>query len=407
MKKLRYFTLFAAITVVFPHDNIVRADSTADQLRTQETHQQQLRSQTQQIGQQIGLIISEFDRNGMGNGQDVKTLRAIQSVLGQLGDEQMQKVIVLLQQARGARDGGLNDEKQAFLTQQGIIGEFRDLLAQFEKEQSIFELADRFDHLAKRQAANLRSAVDLAYAAAGKRTDQLDSITLAALQTQQSEQTSIATEVKEALDSANSMLTNASGADADQLNKALAKAQTAHLAASVSAAASDLLTGDLFRAAGGEKDARDTLRELADLLSPPKTPLETRKDQLAKVEAELQKEKEIAQQTKSPRPNTPPGIALRQADHQQAANVDDTDDSRKKLANVSPTAAGALKEAEAKMQEARTDAAQHRRDRTAQTICSLRRTRFSSRSPRPKATPPTSPLVRATNSRRRSNCSIR
>jgi hypothetical protein len=365
-KRLHVFSVaLAAATCAVPLVSIAHADS-AEQLRTQQAHQQELRTQTQQIAQQIELIIREFDRNGMGQGQDVKTLRSMSSMLSQLSDEQMQKVIVLLQQARGASDGGLNDEKQAYLTQQGIIGQFRGLLDEFQKEQSLYELADRFDRLAKRQASNLRSLVELAQVSVGKRLDQLDAPAAAALDAQHAEQASIAAEVIDALQSARSLMIDASGAEAEQLNKALASAQTDHLSTTVAAAASDLQAGDLFRAAGGEKDARDTLREAADLLAPPKTALEIKQDQLAKIDAELQQQKAIADQTRSPAPSESARAELHQVDRVQAANVDDTDQSRQKLQNISPVVAQALKQAESRMQQTRGDLAQHRRDRGAQ-----------------------------------------
>jgi trimeric autotransporter adhesin len=362
-RRFRTSLLISACLLTWPRT--MRADSPADQLRTQESHEQQLRSQTQTIAQQIDLIISEFDRNGMGHGQDVKTLRSIRAVLGELSDEQMQKVIVLLQQARGASDGGLTDEKQAYSAQQGIIGQFRDLLNQYEKDKSLYELSDRFDRLAKRQAANLRSAVDLAQTSAGKKVDQLDAAASAALATQQSEQASLAGETTDALSAAKGLLDSLGGADADQLNKALAAANSAHLFTMISAAAADLQTDDLFRASGEEKDARDTLRELTDLLSPPKDALEVKKDQLAKVEALLERQKEIVDQTRARALQKSAAIPLRDIDRPQAANVDDTDDSRRKLANLSPEVADTLKQAENKMQRARGDNAQHRRDQSA------------------------------------------
>ena len=342
------------------------ADSAADQLRTQEARQEQVRSHTQQIAQQIDLVVSEFERNGMGEGQDVKTLRAIRAVLAQLSNEQMQRVILLLQQARSANDGGISDEKQAYLTQQGILAQFRELLDQYDKDKSVYELADRLDRLAKRQALNLSATVEVAQAAMGKRLDQLDPATLAAIETQQSEQISIASEVKDAQAVMKSVINDASGTDVDQLNKALARAQTTHLSATVLSAASDLQSADLFRAAGGEKDARDTLRDLTDLLSPPKGTLEIKKDQLATIESELEKQREIVDRTKSTVSDNATEAARRQTDRSEAASVDDTDQTRKKLANLSPAVADLVKQAESNMQQVRADIAQHHRDRAAE-----------------------------------------
>ena len=73
--------------------------SPTDRILQQELKQQQIRSTTQRVKEQLGAIIAEFDRNGIG-GEDVKVLRAIRSVLGKLTEKDMEKVLQLLQQSR-------------------------------------------------------------------------------------------------------------------------------------------------------------------------------------------------------------------------------------------------------------------------------------------------------------------
>src|SRR5262245_22899358 len=58
--------------------------STSDQLREAETGQQQVRTRTQSVAGQIDGILSEFESNGIGDNEDVKTLRAVRGVLGSL-----------------------------------------------------------------------------------------------------------------------------------------------------------------------------------------------------------------------------------------------------------------------------------------------------------------------------------
>ena len=48
-------------------------------------------------------ILSEFDLNGI-SGEDVKVLRAIRSVLNRLTDQEMQRVLQMLTEARQAPD---------------------------------------------------------------------------------------------------------------------------------------------------------------------------------------------------------------------------------------------------------------------------------------------------------------
>src|SRR5689334_10164375 len=74
-------------------------------VRDSERKQQMIRTQTQRLGDELGSIITEFENNGMGQGEDVKVLRAIKSVLGNLSDKDMARVIELLGSARGGDAG--------------------------------------------------------------------------------------------------------------------------------------------------------------------------------------------------------------------------------------------------------------------------------------------------------------
>src|SRR4051794_33295797 len=65
----------------------------AQRVRETERKQQTIRTQTQRLGEELTAIITEFDNNGMGQGEDVKVLRAIKSVLGNLSDREMARVI--------------------------------------------------------------------------------------------------------------------------------------------------------------------------------------------------------------------------------------------------------------------------------------------------------------------------
>src|SRR5438067_8520212 len=62
-------------------------------VRESERKQQMIRTSTQHIGEDLASIITEFENNGMGEGEDVKVLRAIKSVLGKLSDKEMARVI--------------------------------------------------------------------------------------------------------------------------------------------------------------------------------------------------------------------------------------------------------------------------------------------------------------------------
>src|SRR5438105_11009360 len=99
-------------------------------VRESERKQQIIRTQTQRIGDELTSIIAEFENNGMGQGEDVKVLRAIKNVLGKLSDKEMARVIDLLGAARGGDDAAKTKSKvaEAFGGQKTIVVEFRQLL---------------------------------------------------------------------------------------------------------------------------------------------------------------------------------------------------------------------------------------------------------------------------------------
>ena len=73
-------------------------------IRNAEIRQQQLRMQVAEVAQQLEALIGEFDRNGLGDGDEVRTLRALHGAVGSLSESEMQRVVALLQQSRGAAD---------------------------------------------------------------------------------------------------------------------------------------------------------------------------------------------------------------------------------------------------------------------------------------------------------------
>src|SRR3954470_25063499 len=96
-------------------------------VRDTERKQQMIRTQTQRLGEDLTAIITEFENNGMGEGEDVKVLRAIKGVLGKLSDKEMARVIELLGSARAGTDAAQTKTKvaQAFGGQKTIVVELR------------------------------------------------------------------------------------------------------------------------------------------------------------------------------------------------------------------------------------------------------------------------------------------
>src|SRR5437773_4171847 len=127
--------LLASLTAVAAEPN-TQPTSPADRFLQQEQKQQQIRATTQRVGEQLGAIIAEFDRNGI-SGEDVKVLRAIRSVLGKLTEKDMEKVLQLLQQSRQARDpaSSTHTATDAYAGQRMILTQLNQLVLEYQRQQ--------------------------------------------------------------------------------------------------------------------------------------------------------------------------------------------------------------------------------------------------------------------------------
>src|SRR5258705_9417375 len=103
--------------------------SANDRILQQELKQQQIRTTTQRVGDQLETIIAEFDRNGIA-GEDVKVLKAIRGVLGKLTQKDMEMVIGFLQEARTSNDPSAASRKasDAYAGQKTIITQLKQLV---------------------------------------------------------------------------------------------------------------------------------------------------------------------------------------------------------------------------------------------------------------------------------------
>src|SRR5258705_12613910 len=148
--------------------------SANDRILQQELKQQQIRTTTQRVGDQLESIIAEFDRNGIA-GEDVKVLRAIRGVLGKLTDKDMDKVIAFLQQARtGDPSTSTKNASDAYASQKRIITQLKQLVLEYQQQQALYEISIRLKELATRQSANMGLGVWLAKTTEGKVHTALD-----------------------------------------------------------------------------------------------------------------------------------------------------------------------------------------------------------------------------------------
>ena len=141
----------------------------SDRILQQELKQQQIRTTTQRVADQLTAIIEEFDRNGIA-GEDVKVLQAIRGVLSQLTAKEMEKVVGFLQQARTADDPNASTRiaSDAYAGQKMIITQLKQLVLEYQRQQALYDLSLRFKEFAARESAFMWQAVQLARKTEGR-----------------------------------------------------------------------------------------------------------------------------------------------------------------------------------------------------------------------------------------------
>jgi len=195
---LQAFGLLVCLTAsaLFPAAALAADSRLGAGVQQSADQQAQIRASTEKVRQELGILIDELDRNGIG-GEDVKTLHAIQNILGVLSDKDMDAIIQLLQQARAAGDTPLaqRDVTQAVVTQKTVVVKMRELLLTYQRQQELYDLSVRLVQLAERQNTNLKGLVSLVRSAGKKSAAQYDDVEKSALNLQGSEQEAIRDEV--------------------------------------------------------------------------------------------------------------------------------------------------------------------------------------------------------------------
>src|SRR5688572_221469 len=125
--------VFASFLCILASSLFAAPAQPPDRILQQEVKQQQLKSTTQKVAGQLAAIIDEFQRNGI-EGEDVKVLRAIGGVLGKLSENDMERVVSLLQQARQMPDANASTQKatDAYAGQKGIIIQLQQLALEYQ-----------------------------------------------------------------------------------------------------------------------------------------------------------------------------------------------------------------------------------------------------------------------------------
>ena len=326
-----------------------RAAAPEDPLQQQTLRQEQLRATTARIGGQLDQVLTDFDLNGI-SGEDVKILRAIRSVLSRLTEQDMQKVLTLLQDARQTNQGNGGQIAEAFSGQQGIVTQLRQLLAEYNRQQAVYDIAIRLKELASRQTDNMRLAVWLARQVDRKTLQQYQETQRLNLQLQESEESSLRAETSQVLDQLDKLVAlSADAPTAERPRKALQRSQEGGLVKGIDTSTEDLKAGRLLGAAGNEKRVRDLMREVARMLTQSLDKKDAIREAVRELDIAMEKQQRLTDLTR--KVVNKEDALKREGD--EAEVVDLTDLIRRDVLDLVPTSAQHLQSATDRMQDAR------------------------------------------------------
>src|SRR3954452_18359806 len=272
-----------------------------DRILQQELKQQQIRTTTQRVGDQLASIIAEFDRNGIA-GEDLKVLRAIRGVLGKLTEKDMDKVLAFLQEARLSADPNASSRKasDAYAGQKTIITQLKQLVLEYQRQQALYDISIRLKELANRQSANMWLGVWLAKTTEGRQLTAFDEGQKNNLRIQEIDQGNIKDEVALVLAQLEKIAkTITDGPIAERPKAALQQVKAGGVSPALDSAAEELKGGKLLSATGNEKKARDQLREIARLLTLSMDPSEALRQAIRDLDRAMDEQKATMAQTKS------------------------------------------------------------------------------------------------------------
>lgn len=332
-------------------DNAVRP---TDSLLQQELKQQQIKTTTQRVGTQLEAIIAEFDRNGI-QGEDVKVLQAIRTVLDRLSGRDMEKVIQFLQQTRSETDptASTRNATEAFAGQKAIITQLNQLVLEYQRQQALYEISLRLRELASRQSANMWLGVGLERTVRDKSGfHQYTEGERINLRFQQSEQAPLKEETAAVLKKLEKLSTDDSdGPTADRTRLALGQAKEGGLMPALESSVNELgeTSLKLASAIGNEKKARDQMREIARMLILSQDITDALKQAITELDRAMDVQKKVTADTRK----TEKKDDADRRGTEQASVADDTDLIRRDVDSLAPIAAEHLKNAVGKMLEAR------------------------------------------------------
>ncbi len=322
-----------------------------DVLSQAEVGQEQLRGTTARVGEQLDLILAEFGRNGLG-GEEVQLLGAIRGLLSQLSEEDMARVIELLQEARGMSESGEQRGRllEAFGNQKTVGVKLRQILLEYQRQQELAGVAARLEELAARQHVAMRDTLNLAVGGAGRKREWLTENQRISLQLQVSEQASLRDEVVAVMQRLLAWEGDDDNDAAGRASVAMAQPEVKRLGLVLDGVIRDLNTAQLLSATGRQRMARGLLRELASQLVVPLDEVEALQAAVRRIDGLLVRQdgvREVTRQSDT-RPASVAPVAGRQAEL-----VDDTDVAAAMTSSLDVAAGEQVQAAVGRMQEAR------------------------------------------------------
>ncbi|MEI8063890.1 MAG: hypothetical protein WCH84_07490, partial [Verrucomicrobiota bacterium] len=274
---------------------------TADRLIQNERQQQLIRANIEIVSAQLRVLIDDYLRNGI-TGDEVQTLQNIANILARLTGPEIQRVIELLQSARNTLDAVAAEQRivEAYSSQKIILVKLRQVVSEYRHRQALQEIIDRLTALADRQNSNLNLAITYIASAPETITAKPDESRLAVLAAQTAEQDAISAEIKIVNDQLAQFAKQPANAEiAARTSKTLTAIKTGVLHATLDAALSGLKAGQIFNAAGHEKNIRDQLRHLAKFLTAPSDPVDVLQQAATELDNIIRDQRQVATAAKA------------------------------------------------------------------------------------------------------------
>ena len=267
--------LFCFLTCAFAGS--ATAQSTVPpSLKEQQRRQVGIQNKASSTTGTFAELIAEFGRNGL-KGSDVDVLGGINLVLHQVSDSDMPRVVAHLEQAQLAANipEARNEALVAFGQQKMVIIQLRQAVLAYYQELALEELARRAQELGDRQSRNLHEGISMVRGAERANRRNIVRRDLAVSeQLQVSEQESLHAEIGDILKALEHLAKREDMTLDTRPLEAKRLVEDEQLQENTFRALEELKAKRAMSALSYEKNSRDTLWKLAQLLQPDQDKLE-------------------------------------------------------------------------------------------------------------------------------------